>query len=156
MVNGPDSRPLLADTEPRRMSASNPKRHFARAMPQSVIAFFGGLICLPITYRMTRDGNFAISLLIIAAVGILSAWLGIRYGTTNRRSLAIALAFALGAASSEAALFGYYYFTYGHNDPKLSVGIAVTLIEFGVIAALGAASAFVTVRVLRSWKLGRS
>jgi hypothetical protein len=36
--------------------------------------------------------------------------------------------------------FVYYYFDYGHADAKLSVGIAVSTIEGGLIALLGAAA----------------
>lgn len=46
--------------------------------------------------------------------------------------------FVAGALISEGVMFTHYYFTDGYNDPKLGVGIAVAIVEFGVLAAVGA------------------
>jgi hypothetical protein len=74
------------------------------------------------------------------AVAILSAWLSLWYmSRTNRSNVwwIFPSAFALGAVASETLFFTYYYFDYGHSDQKLSVGVAVSILEGGVIALLG-------------------
>jgi hypothetical protein len=99
-----------------------------------------GVLCLPLTYWPTRQGSFAISIATIVAVAILSAWLSLWYVTrTNRSSVwwVFPLAFALGAIASEALFFACYYFDYGHSDQKLSVGVAVSIVEGAIIALLG-------------------
>ena len=52
------------------------------------------------------------------------------------------LSFAIGALISEVVAFTHYYFTYGYQDQKLSVGEAVSVLEFGVIAIVGGLATF--------------
>jgi hypothetical protein len=105
-----------------------------------VVALLAGLACLPATYVLTREGEVLVSLLVVAAIGATSAvvvWALFPAGT-RPRLLPMLSVFVVGALISEGAMFTHYYFTDGYNDPKLGVGIAVAIVEFGVLAAVGA------------------
>jgi hypothetical protein len=60
------------------------------------------------------------------------------------------MAFIAGALFSETVVFAHYYITYGYQDPKLSVGIGISFIEFGVISAIGSFALIVATWVLKS------
>ena len=108
-----------------------------------VISLVAGVLCLPLTYWPTRYGSYpslALSITTIVAIAILSAWLSLWHMNRTRRISewwTFPLAFAVGAVVIEAAFFAYYYFTYGHSDPKLTVGVILSLMEGGAIAFLG-------------------
>jgi hypothetical protein len=107
----------------------------------SLISLAAGALCLPATYRFTRYGSFEISIAAVIVIAILGTWLAFWYmSRSNDRTnwWSLASAFAVGAFVSEALFFTYYYFAYGHADAKLSVGIALAIIEGGLIALLGA------------------
>ena len=103
-----------------------------------------GAVCLPATYRFTRYGSLGVSIAIVVTVAALSTWLALRYMSRSERDStwwSLAIAFCSGVVLSETLFFAYYYyFDYGYADRKLSVGIALTLIEGGVIALLGCLS----------------
>lgn len=102
-----------------------------------------GAVCLPATYRFTRYGSLGVSIAIVVTVAALSTWLALRYVSRSERDStwwSLAIAFCGGVVLSETLFFAYYYFDYGYADRKLSVGIALTLIEGGAIALLGCLS----------------
>jgi hypothetical protein len=104
-----------------------------------VIAILAGALCLPATYNLVRTGSlpFALALLVLlAASGGALACL------TSRESVRLLPlrhvgAFVLGALAVELISFSHYYLSIGRHDPKLSAGIALSLIEFGVTALVG-------------------
>lgn len=125
-------------------------------MRASIISLAAGALCLPVTYRLTRDGSYEISILTIVAISILGTWLSLRSNVPHGSRpnwWALACAFAAGAVLSEALFFTYYYFNYGSTDAKLSVGIAISFIEAGVIALVGAATVIATYFTL--WRITR-
>ncbi len=86
-----------------------------------------------------------------ASAGVVSALLnGVK---TKTSLLLLVVAFVTGALFSEVISFVYYYFTYGYQDRKLNVGIAVSELEFGVISVIGTIAmliaALVTSRITR-------
>ncbi len=99
-----------------------------------------GATCLPVTYNLTRGGDVFFAPFAVAAIGIAvallcgarsakgSGWLSLRRA---------ALAFSIGAFISELAFFIHYYITVGYDDPKLSVGIGLSIVEFFTIALVG-------------------
>jgi len=98
---------------------------------------------LPATYTLTRHGSYEISIAVICAIAVFGTWLALRYKSRGCESIgwrSLASAFAVGAIFSEMLSFVYYYFDYGHTDAKLSVGVAVSIIDAGVIAIVGAAT----------------
>jgi hypothetical protein len=118
----------------------------------SLISLAAGSLCLPATYTLTRHGSYEISITAIITIAILGTWLALWYvnrGNDRASWWTLGGAFAVGAVVSEALSFAYYYFDYGHTDAKLSVGIAVSIIEGGVIALLGAATVIGTFFALR-------
>ena len=107
----------------------------------NLISLAAGALCLPATYRFTRYGSFAISIAIVLTIAALGTWLAFWYMSRSNVSASwssLASAFAVGAVISEALFFAYYYFDYGQADAKLGVGIALSIIEGGLIALLGA------------------
>jgi hypothetical protein len=109
----------------------------------NLISLAAGALCLPATYGFTRNGSFEISIAAIISIAALGTWLAFWYmSRSNDRSSwwSLAGAFAIGAIVSEALFFAYYFFKYGHADAKLSVGIALSIVEGGLIALLGAAT----------------
>ena len=108
-------------------------------MKSFALVTFAGALCLAATYHLTRAGDFILALVVTAIIGasagVVSALLnGVR---TKTRFLFLALAFVVGALLSEVISFAHYYFTYGYQDRKLNVGIAVSELEFGVISVIG-------------------
>ena len=104
------------------------------------------------TYNLTRDGSilFAVAVLAVigAAAGVVAPLLN---GAKAKPHIGfLILAFVVGAMLSETVAFAHYYFTYGYQDPKLSVGVAVSAIEFGVISTVGGIAMLVA-----AWLNGR-
>ncbi len=108
-------------------------------MKSFAVAALAGALGLPATYSLTREGSILLSLLVVALLGALGGALAVasRGGRTVPHLGFFVLAFVVGAALSEAAAFLRYYTAYGHEDPKLSVGVALSLIELCFISAIG-------------------
>lgn len=112
-------------------------------MRANLITLTAGALCLPVTYGFTRYGSIEISVAAVVTIAALGTWLALREidRTNNRpRWWPLAIAFAFGAIATEILFFAYYYVGYGHADPKLRVGVALSVAEGGVIAALGVAT----------------
>jgi len=69
---------------------------------------------------------------------MMARWDGNKDTKTSLWSLI--LVFICGVVLTELVAFTYYYFQTGHNDPKLSVGIGVSIVEAGIVSILGALS----------------
>jgi hypothetical protein len=111
------------------------------------ISFLAGMLCFPATYQLTREGSVSLSVGIVvflAVAGTLLTKISAPKSTTDPWLWRAPLVFVLGALVSEAGCFAYYYIDFGYSDPKLGVGIAVTVIEFAVIGAVGGAAACLT------------
>jgi hypothetical protein len=118
----------------------------------NLISLAAGILCLPATYGFTRHGALEFSVAAVLSIAAIGTWLAL-WGaerTENRpRWWPLAISFACGAITSEFLFFGYYYLGYGHADPKLSVGIALSIVEGGLIAVLGAATVIGTFFAIR-------
>ena len=66
-----------------------------------------------------------------------------------RLSGASAIAFISGAVLSELVSFAKYYFATGGTDPKLGVGIDVSIMEAGVISVIGVMAMAIGARISR-------
>ena len=108
-------------------------------MKPYAFATLAGAACLLATYSLTREGSIPIALIVIVFIGGACGLVAVamKGGKSNLSIGLLTLSFAIGAAISEAVAFAHYYFTYGSQDPKLSVGVAVSVLEFGVIAIVG-------------------
>lgn len=114
-------------------------------MKQLALPIVAGAVCLLVTYNITREGSIAVALLVFVAIGAAT---GVILALLDRARIvktktASAVAFVLGAFLSESIAFARYYFAYGYQDPKLTVGIVASVIEFVCIALVGAASLLV-------------
>ena len=111
-----------------------------------------GALCLPATYILTREGSILVVILILLFIGAMAgaATVTTRGPHSAPRVVLLLLAFVTGAAVSEVIDFAHYYATYGHQDPKLGAGIAISVIEFAVISVVGCVallvSAYITQR----------
>jgi len=102
------------------------------------LVVLAGASCLLATYNLSREGSILLSLVVVAVIGATSGAIAmVLCGEKIPHFGRILLAFVTGAMLSETSVFVHYYITYGHQDPKLSVGIAVSIIEFGVISVTG-------------------
>ena len=102
--------------------------------------FIVGALCLPLTYHANRYGEWVISSLVIATIAGIGDVLATRLGPLHLlKSIG---SFAAGALMAEIVMFLYYYLSYGHSDPSLTVGQAVALVEFLFIAGVGAVAIF--------------
>lgn len=94
-------------------------------------------MCLPFTFTHTREGSLSVSIMLIVVIAVLSISLSLCLQHESSTIWWIfPLVFVFGAFVSEVIFFIYYYFDNGYNDPKLSVGIAVAIIEFIVISGI--------------------
>jgi len=111
-------------------------------MRNIIITALAGILCLAVTYSSTRSGNLFTSIIVIlligSAAGMMARWDGNKDTKTSLWSLI--LVFICGVVLTELVAFTYYYFQTGHNDPKLSVGIGVSIVEAGIVSILGALS----------------
>jgi hypothetical protein len=113
------------------------------AVRGKLITLAAGSVCLPATYTLTRDGSYELSVGIIITIAAFAAWAALSYTRRGDEGVSwwsLASAFTVGALLSETLFFAHYYFDYGHADAKLNVGIALLIIEGGLIALLGAAA----------------
>lgn len=104
-----------------------------------LLAAVAGLLCLPATYSVSRSGSLSLSIMIAVAVCSAATWIG----AEQARPVPRVAAFFLGAAVAEGTAFLYYYLIYGSNDPKLSVGVAVSIIELLSILVVGVSTLLV-------------
>ncbi len=78
-------------------------------------------------------------MVIVVVIALLSSALAICFAPPDGDLAGrLPLAFAAGAVWSELVFFAYYYVHYGRRDPKLVVGVDLSMIEAFVIAGLGA------------------
>ena len=110
-----------------------------RGMKPYALATLAGASCLLATYSLTREGSIPFALMVVAIIGgasglIAAALSGVK---NNLRIWLLTLSFVIGVLISEVVTFTHYYLTYGHQDPKLGVGVAVSVLEFGAIAIVG-------------------
>ena len=128
-------------------------------MRARLISIATGALCLPTTYWSTRHGAIAVSVGVIVTIAVLGTWLALWHIKRNNYDCkwwALALSFCSGAVLSEAIFFVYYYIDYGHVDSKIDVGIALSLIEGGVIALLGSLSVAGTYFTIRPIQLHKN
>lgn len=114
--------------------------------PFLLAAVLGALVLLA-TFDLTRAGSISLALIVTAMFGAL-AGAGTSFlfgGSATQRSGLLAISFVIGALFSEAVAFTRYYFSYGYQDPKLSVGVAVSLLEFGALSVVGTIAIFASV-----------
>jgi hypothetical protein len=100
-------------------------------------AAIAGILCLPATYSFSREGSIILSVFVVALLGVIGGAIAQRSERGSFRPWPLALAFVVGAVFSEVVAFGHYYITYGYQDPKISVGVSVSVIEFLVISIVG-------------------
>ena len=124
------------------------------------LAAISGIICLPATYSLAREGSISLALLVVALLGAIGGAIAQRSERNGVRPWALSLAFVVGAMFSEVVAFAHYYISYGHQDPKLSVGVSVSIIEFLVISVVGGlallASALITYSRITRRSKGRA
>lgn len=101
------------------------------------LAAIAGILCLPATYSLTREGSVSLAMLVVALLGAIGGAIAQRSERNGVRPWALSLAFVVGAMFSEVVAFAHYYISYGHQDPKLSVGVWVSIIHFLVISVVG-------------------
>lgn len=118
-------------------------------MSRYVLATLAGAVCLPSTFSLTREGSILLSVALVLLIGG-AAGAAVRRsetGAMEAKSGYLALAFVIGALISEAVAFGWYYWSYGQEDPKLAVGMAISIWEFAAIGALGCSSLLLAAKV---------
>lgn len=76
-------------------------------------------------------------MLILGLLGASGGTIAQQRDRKRFRPRPLVLAFVAGALFSEVIMFARYYITHGHQDPKLSVGLSISIIEFGVISVVG-------------------
>ena len=101
-------------------------------------ATLAGALCLPATYSLSREGSISLVVLILALLGAIGGAIAQQRERKGFRPWPLVLAFVVGTLFSEVVMFGHYYITYGYQDPKLSVGVSISVIEFVVISVVGA------------------
>jgi hypothetical protein len=109
-------------------------------MKPYALAALAGAACLLATYSLTREGSIPLALIVIAFIGGACGLVAVAMNgeSGNLRIGLLTLSFAIGGAMlSEVVAFTRYFFAYGYQDPKLSVGVAVSVLEFGAIALVG-------------------
>ncbi len=102
------------------------------------------------TYGLTREGSITFALTIVVVIGAVGAIIALAlFGENKPRIVLLISAFIIGALISEVVAFTHYYITYGSQDPKLVVGVAVSILEFGIISTVGGLTMFVAASVKR-------
>ena len=100
-------------------------------------AALAGALCLPATYSFSRKGSIALAVLILVVLGAAGGVIAQQREKKSFRPWPLVLAFVMGAMFSEVVMFAHYYITYGYQDPKLSVGMSISVIELVVISVVG-------------------
>ena len=113
-------------------------------MKPYTVATLAGASCLLATYSLTREESIPLALIVVAIIGGACGLIAVALSgdKSNLHIGLLTLSFAIGALISEVVAFTHYYFTYGHQDPKLGVGEAVSILEFGAIAIIGGLATF--------------
>lgn len=107
-------------------------------MKSFALASLAGASCLLATYDLTREGSITFALTIVVVIGAVGGLIAlVPLGENKPRILLLISAFIIGALISEVVAFTHYYITYGSQDPKLGVGVALSILEFGIIATVG-------------------
>jgi hypothetical protein len=98
-----------------------------------------GALCLPATFRLSRDGYFSGALVIVVVIGSIGGAIAMAMSRMqgNPRFAHLALGFVVGALASEVVAFTHYYLTYGYRDQLLGVGVIMESMEFIGIAFFG-------------------
>lgn len=119
-------------------------------MSPLALSGIAGILCLPATYGLSREGNIYLALLVVALLGAVGGAIAQCKEGSTFRPWALSLAFVVGALLSEAVAFAHYYITYGDQDSKLSVGGGVAIVEVLVISVVGGAAMLAAVYVAHS------
>lgn len=107
-------------------------------MRTHLVFIIAGALCLPLTYVFTRGGSILLSIAVVVVVSGLASMVA---GAARRCRVSLmhaALAFGLGATSSELIVFSHYYLAFGYQDPKFATGAATSAVEFLAIVSIGA------------------
>lgn len=119
-------------------------------MKPFAFASLAGAFCLLATYGLTREGSIAFALTIVVVIGVVGGLIALVLFRENKpRILHLISAFIIGALFSEVVAFTRYYITYGSQDSKLSVGLAVSIVEFFIISTVGGLAMFAAAAVRR-------
>jgi hypothetical protein len=117
-------------------------------MKPFALASLSGASCLLATYGLTREGSITFALTIVVVIGAVGGLIALAlFGENKPRIAFLILAFIIGALVSEVVAFTHYYITYGSQDPKLGVGVAVSILEFGIISSVGGLAMLVAAAV---------
>lgn len=103
------------------------------------IAAASGLLCIPATYSLVRQGDLAIAAAVTMALAAAGGVAATATAPVASRTsvMALAAAFCIGALAGQIVSFGRYYVAYGCQDPKLRVGVTVGILEVAAIAIVG-------------------
>ncbi len=121
-------------------------------MKQFVLTTLAGVLCLPATYSLSREGSIPLALLILILLGAMGGAVATmpQHDGNAIRPWSLILAFVVGALFSEAVAFTHYYISYGYQDPKLAVGVIVSVFEFFVISVIGCIAMLIAASVMHS------
>ena len=110
----------------------------------------GGMLCLPLTYRVSRTGYFEWSAAIVAVVATVIAIYVARFSA--RPLWKLLSAFATGALASEGAFLAYWTVNLGKWD---DLSFAVATVEVAAIVTIGVIAAalgyLATRRITTRW-----
>ena len=121
-------------------------------MKSFLLVLLAGASCLPATYNLSRRGDIVLAVLVTAIIGAATGVLATVFAGEPKMNFGrLVTAFVAGILLSETASFAHYYTTYGYHDPKLSVGIGVSVVEFGVISAIGSFALIVTMWIMKPY-----
>ncbi len=111
-----------------------------------------GASCLLATYSLTREGSIPFALMVVTIIGVTSGLIAVALSgvKNNLRIGLLTLSFVIGVLISEVVTFTHYYLTYGYQDPKFGVGVAVSVLEFGAIAIVGGLAMLAAALVTKS------
>ena len=127
-------------------------------MKPYALSTFAGASCLLATYSLTREGSILLALNVVVVIGGACGLVAVvvNGGKGNLYIGFLTLSFAFGAFVSEVVAFACDYYTHGYEDPKLGVGEAVSIFEFGVIAVVGGLATFASAVVAKRLSTERS
>ena len=113
-----------------------------------IYPFVAGALSRLAIYNTSREGQFAISLVMVVFLGTLGG--GIARLASNKvagepNGLHVVIAFVVGAFISESIGFVVYYIGFGHKDVMIGVSVAVALLEFSLISIIGGLSSFIAI-----------
>ena len=108
-------------------------------MKPFALTALAGVLCLPATYSLSREGSIPLALLIVVLLGAAggAAAVAQKRDENSFHPWPLLGAFVIGALLSEAVAFVRYYYSFGYQDPKLAVGVGVSVLEFFVISVIG-------------------